>query len=69
MSRIGVFHLIVAAVFSLSAASSDLAAQQQKSSDQDDNFDARSTVGDLHVGKDADAAKAGLPLSFSGPRN
>lgn len=26
-----------------------------------DNFDVRSSVGDLHVGKDADAEKAGLP--------
>lgn len=29
---------------------------------QDKNFDVRSSVGDLHVGSDADARKAGLPL-------
>lgn len=39
------------------------AAQAQKSdSSQDKNFDVRSSVGDLHVGNDADARKAGLPL-------
>jgi hypothetical protein len=31
-------------------------------SDSKDNFDVRSSIGDLHVGKDADAQKAGLPL-------
>ena len=31
-------------------------------SDKSDNFDVKSTVGDLHMGKDADAHKAGLPL-------
>lgn len=32
-------------------------------SDKDDKpFDVRSSVGDLHVGKDADAPKAGLPV-------
>ena len=29
---------------------------------QDKNLDVRSSVGDLHVGKDADAKKVGLPL-------
>lgn len=62
MSHRGVFHLIVAAAFCLGPTSSDLAAQNQKSGDHDDNFDVRSTVGDLHLGKDADATKAGLPL-------
>src|SRR5260370_3675328 len=39
------------------------AAQSQKSdSDQDKAFDVRSTVGDLHLGSDADARKIGLPL-------
>jgi hypothetical protein len=38
-------------------------AQTQKSDgSKDDSFDVRSTVGDLHVGKDANAQKAGLPL-------
>jgi hypothetical protein len=35
-------------------------AQQPDS--QDKSFDVRSSVGDMHVGKDADAAKQGLPL-------
>jgi hypothetical protein len=34
----------------------------QQSDTQDKPFDVRSSVGDLHVGKDADARKAGLPL-------
>ena len=39
------------------------AAQSQKSdSGQDKAFDVRSTVGDLHLGSDADARKIGLPL-------
>jgi hypothetical protein len=36
-------------------------AHAQSNSD-DKSFDVRSSVGDLHVGKDADAGKAGLPL-------
>jgi hypothetical protein len=62
MSRSGVLHLIVAVAFYFGAASWDMAAQQQKPSDEDDGFNVRSSVGNLHVGKDADAAKAGLPL-------
>jgi hypothetical protein len=34
----------------------------QQSDTQDKPFDVRSSVGDLHVGKDADAEKQGLPL-------
>jgi hypothetical protein len=34
----------------------------QDSEKHDNNFDVRSSVGDLHVGSDADAKKAGLPL-------
>src|ERR1700752_3813260 len=33
-----------------------------QNTDKDKNVDVRSPVGDLHVGKDADAQKAGLPL-------
>jgi hypothetical protein len=33
-----------------------------QSNSDDKAFDVRSSVGDLHVGKDADAGKAGLPL-------
>jgi hypothetical protein len=34
----------------------------QQSDTQDKPFDVQSSVGDMHVGKDADARKAGLPL-------
>jgi hypothetical protein len=34
----------------------------QDSNSQDKPFDVRSSLGDMHVGKDADAAKQGLPL-------
>lgn len=39
-----------------------LPALAQQSGTQDKPFDVRSSIGDLHVGKDADAQKAGLPL-------
>jgi len=39
-----------------------LPAFGQDSDNKDKNLDIRSSVGDLHVGKDADARKAGLPL-------
>ena len=39
-----------------------LPALAQQSDTQDKSFDVRSSIGDLHVGKDADAQKAGLPL-------
>jgi hypothetical protein len=42
-------------------ASTTLAWAQQSAS-EDKAFDVRSSIGDLHVGKDADAKKAGLPL-------
>jgi hypothetical protein len=34
----------------------------QDSGNKNENFDVRSSVGDLHIGADADARKAGLPL-------
>jgi hypothetical protein len=37
-------------------------AQQTDNAGQDKNLDVRSSVGDLHMGKDADARGAGLPL-------
>lgn len=37
-------------------------ASAQDSGNSDKALDVRSSVGDLHVGKDADAQKAGLPL-------
>jgi hypothetical protein len=39
-----------------------LPAVAQDSDQKDKSLDVRSSVGDLHVGKDADAKKAGLPL-------
>ena len=39
-----------------------LPALAQQSDTQDKSLDVRSSVGDLHVGKDADAHNAGLPL-------
>ena len=39
-----------------------LAAWAQESEKGDKPFDVRSSVGDLHVGKDADARRAGVPL-------
>jgi hypothetical protein len=44
----------------LAALTLPLYAQQSDSKDKP--FDVRSSVGDMHVGKDADAAKQGLPL-------
>ena len=37
-------------------------AQQTSNADQDKHLDVRSSVGDLHVGNDADAREIGLPL-------
>src|SRR5580658_5294702 len=51
--------------FSLSlslAAMLTLPALAQQSDTQDKPFDVRSSVGDVHLGKDADARNAGLPL-------
>ena len=39
-----------------------LSAFAQDSGNQNKNLDVRSSIGDLHVGSDADARKAGLPL-------
>ena len=44
------------------AAMVALPALAQQSDTQDKSLDVRSSVGDLHVGKDADAHNAGLPL-------
>jgi len=44
------------------AAMVTLPALAQQSDTQDKSLDVRSSVGDLHVGKDADARNAGLPL-------
>jgi hypothetical protein len=63
MLRPIVFRLILAAAFAAATTMSGFAAQPQKSdSDPDKHLDIQSSVGDLHLGNDADARKAGLPL-------
>jgi hypothetical protein len=54
MIRVITLALCTALMFSLPTLSQE--------SGKDKNVDVRSPVGDLHVGKDADAQKAGLPL-------
>jgi hypothetical protein len=56
-------HLTLAVALTV-IASLPIFAQQsaQQSDSQDKPFDVRSSIGDLHVGSDADAQKAGLPL-------
>jgi hypothetical protein len=44
------------------ALAAPVVAQDSNSTTQDKPFDVRSSIGDLHVGSDADAKKAGLPL-------
>lgn len=57
------FRPIFAVLFAVAIVMPGFAAQPQKpDSSQDKNFDVRSSVGDLHLGSDADARKAGLPL-------
>jgi hypothetical protein len=57
------FRPVQTVVFAILISISGFSAQAQNSdSGQNKNFDVRSTVGDLHVGADADARKAGLPL-------
>jgi hypothetical protein len=52
-------HLTMALAFALGLT---LPLMAQDSDNRNKNFDIQSTVGDLHVGSDADARKAGLPL-------
>jgi len=52
-------HLTPALVLAVIASLPTIA---QDSDSHDKNLDIRSSVGDLHVGKDADARKTGLPL-------
>jgi hypothetical protein len=66
MFRPNVFRLvsgsILAVAFGLAMAIPSFAAQQTTDSSQDKHLDIQSSVGDLHMGNDADARKAGLPL-------
>ncbi len=52
-------HFVSAAVIALLLP---LGLFAQDSDSKNQNFDVRSTIGDLHLGDDADARKAGLPL-------
>ena len=56
------YRPMFAVTFALLIAISGAAQSQKSDSDQDKAFDVRSTVGDLHLGSDADARKIGLPL-------
>ncbi len=63
MFRTGLFRSTLAAVFGGALSIATLTAQaQQADNSQDQHLDIQSSVGDLHVGTDADARKAGLPL-------
>lgn len=63
MFRTIVLRLVTFSFISAALALSSIAAEGQKQDgDQDKHLDIRSNVGDLHVGNDADARKAGLPL-------
>jgi hypothetical protein len=53
------YRITVTAVFTALVFSLPVSAQN---TDKDKNLDVRSPIGDLHLGKDADAQKAGLPL-------
>jgi hypothetical protein len=57
------FRPVFTVAFGILIAIPGFAGQaQQTDSGQDKAFDVRSTVGDLHLGSDADARKTGLPL-------
>lgn len=62
MCRSIVLRLALAAAFSAAAVPGVAATPQQQDSGQDKHLDIQSSAGDLHVGNDADARKAGLPL-------
>src|SRR5579862_5774098 len=63
MFRSIVFRGVLAVALGVLAGSSNFAvAQQNQDSGQDKHLDIQSPAGDLHVGNDADARKAGLPL-------
>jgi hypothetical protein len=63
MFRSIVSRSLLAVACATAVAIPGFSAQDQKpNSSQDKNFDVRSSVGDLHVGSDADARKTGLSL-------
>lgn len=62
MFRSVVIRGIILVSFSIVVAYLGMAAQVPSQSNQDKHVDIQSSAGDLHVGNDADARKAGLPL-------
>jgi hypothetical protein len=63
MFRAIFFRPILAVAFGIAMTIPSYAAQSQEpDSGQDKHLDIQSSVGDLHMGNDADARKAGLPL-------
>src|SRR5271154_3186201 len=62
MTRSIFFRSILAGAFAIAALIPASAQTQKSDNSKDDSFDVRSSVGDLHLGKDANAQKAGLPL-------
>ncbi len=58
-----ILHSILAIAFGVAVGIPSFAAQPQESDNgQGKHLDIQSSAGDLHVGNDADARKAGLPL-------
>jgi hypothetical protein len=63
MFRSIVFRGVLAVGFGVVAGGSNFAvSQQNQDGGQDKHLDIQSSAGDLHLGNDADARKAGLPL-------
>jgi hypothetical protein len=63
MFRSSVLRSIAVSLFVAVAAATTFAAEpQEQSGNRDKHLDIQSSAGDLHLGNDADARKAGLPL-------
>jgi hypothetical protein len=56
------FQSFAKAAFAATLAIAACATAQQQDGDANKHFEVKSSVGDLHVGSDGDARKAGLPL-------
>jgi len=61
-TRLGTFLFMTTFTLILSLPAVAAGSQDAEGADQDKNLDIRSSLGDLHLGKDADARRAGLPL-------
>jgi hypothetical protein len=62
MLRSNLSRVVVVAIFLLAISGIPPVAAQNSNSSQDKHLDIQSSSGDLHLGTDADARKAGLPL-------